>query len=116
MLRIIAFTFFVLTASVSANDDAPLNKKNDGIQWDFDHQIQFIKTTISEHEYQLKIIPNNKVPFDRLSVFLLRKSYSLCQRYDYKLEILQGVEGFDDKRSMPNYIAPSLVANVECNP
>lgn len=60
------------------------------------------------------MISNNKVNFERLATFLLRKSYSLCGGYHYKIEVIQGIEDFDDKRTMPNYIFPSLIAKIEC--
>jgi len=82
--------------------------------WDFDHNVQFKKTKLSDRHFTLEVIPNNNVTFDRLATFLLRKSYSLCGGYHYKIEMLQGIEGFDDKRAMPNYIFPSLIAKIEC--
>ena len=103
--------------SISACSNLGINEANtDGIaQWDFDHHVQFIQTKLSENNYQLEIIPNSKVNFSRLATFLLRKSYSLCGGYHYQLDMIQGIEGFDDKRAMPNYIFPSLIAKIECN-
>lgn len=83
--------------------------------WDFDHNIQFIQTKLADKHFQLELIPNNKIKFQRLATFLLRKSYSLCGGYHYTIEMLQGIERFDDKRAMPNYIFPSLIANVNCS-
>jgi hypothetical protein len=54
------------------------------------------------------------VPFERLASFLIRKSYSLCGNYHYKLEMIKGIEEFNDKEAMPHYIFPSLTAKVEC--
>lgn len=82
--------------------------------WDFDHNVQFKKTKLSDRHFALEVIPNNKVGFEQLATFLLRKSYSLCGGYHYKIEMIQGIEGFDDKRAMPNYIFPSLIAKIEC--
>jgi hypothetical protein len=82
--------------------------------WDFDHNVQFKKTKLSDRHFTLEVIPNNKVGFEQLATFLLRKSYSLCGGYHYKIEMIQGIEGFDDKRAMPNYIFPSLIAKIEC--
>jgi len=76
--------------------------------------VQFIQTKLAKNSYQLEIIPSSKVNFERLATFLLRKSYRICQHYHYKLEIVQGIEGFDDRFAMPNYIFPSLIAKVEC--
>ena len=74
-----------------------------------------IITKLAVNHFQLEIIPSSKVNFERLATFLLRKSYTLCGGYHYKIEMLQGIEGFDDKRAMPNYIFPSLIANVNCS-
>jgi len=87
---------------------------NGNAQWDFDHNVQFTQIKLAKNTYQLEIIPNSKVNFERLATFLLRKSYNLCGGYHYKLEIIQGIEGFDDKRAMPNYVFPSLIAKVTC--
>lgn len=101
--------------SISLSACSAQNKKDvAATQWDFDHQVQFKQTQLSTNDYLLEVIPNAKVGFERLSVFLIRKSFSLCQHYRYKLEVLQGIEGFDDKRAMPNYIHPSLKAKVQC--
>jgi len=99
-----------------ANFDTVKANNNGAAQWDFDHDVQFRQTKLTTNHYQLEIIPNNKVGFERLATFLLRKSYSLCSDYHYKIEMIQGIEGFDDKRAMPNYIFPSLIAEVECIP
>lgn len=83
-------------------------------EWDFDHHLQFKKTQFDEHNYQLEIIPNNNVSFERLSVFLLRRGYLICGRYGYKLELITGVESFDHFRASPNMIMPNLTAKLEC--
>lgn len=103
-----------LSITARASPTAKQTNNIGAAQWDFDHQVQFRQTEMANNSYQLEIIPNNKVTFTRISAFLLRKSYQLCRQYPYQLEILQGIEGFDDKRAMPNYIFPSLVAKVEC--
>ena len=113
-ILILFITSFRITACAS-----PTTKQANSTgaaQWDFDHQIQFRQTELAKNSFQLEIIPNNKVNFARMSAFLLRKSYQLCRQYPYQLAVLQGIEGFDDKRAMPNYIFPSLVARVECKP
>ena len=82
--------------------------------WDFDHNIQFKQTELAYKQFKLEMIPNNRVGFERLATFLLRKSYRLCGGYHYQIEVIQGVEGFDDKPAMPNYIFPSLIAKIKC--
>ena len=88
---------------------------NNGLaQWDFDHNVQFKQTKLAKKYYRLEVIRNDDVSFDRLATFLLRKSYNLCGSYLYQIEVIQGIEGFDDKRAMPNYIFPSLIAKIKC--
>lgn len=99
---------------ISACSNFSNNKANTNTQWDFDHNVQFTQTKLANNTYQLEIIPNGKVNFERLATFLLRKSYSLCQQYHYQLEIIQGIESFDDRFAMPNYVFPSLIAKVRC--
>ncbi|KGJ92268.1 hypothetical protein [Colwellia psychrerythraea] len=83
-------------------------------EWDFDHQLQFKKTIFDADHYQLEVIANNKVSFERLSAFLLRRSYLICGQYGYKLELIKGVESFDFPRASPNLIMPNLTAKLEC--
>lgn len=92
------------------------NKKENVTKWDFDHNVQFIQSNLKKNTFQLEILPNNRVNFEPLATFLLRKSYSLCGSYHYTMEMIQGIEGFDDKRAKPNYIQPSLIAKIECKP
>jgi hypothetical protein len=83
-------------------------------EWDFDHQVQFKKTQFDNDHYQLEVIPNSNVSFERLSAFLLRRSYLICGAYGYKLELITGVESFDYPRASPNFIMPNLTAKLEC--
>ena len=83
-------------------------------EWDFDHQLQFKKTQFDENHYQLEVIPNNKVSFERVSAFLLRRGYLICGSYGYKLQLITGVESFDYPRASPNFIMPNLTAKLEC--
>lgn len=84
-------------------------------QWDFDHEVQFTEKRISPNQYRLRAFQMNKVPFERLASFLLRRSLIICQSYNYKIEILQGVEEFDEKLGSPNKILKDLSANLECS-
>ncbi|HBY86993.1 MAG TPA: hypothetical protein DEO86_14090 [Colwellia sp.] len=83
-------------------------------EWDFDHKLQFKRTQFDDNHYQLEVIPNNKVNFERLSAFLLRRAYLICGTYGYKLELIKGVESFDYPRASPNLIMPNLTAKLEC--
>ena len=83
-------------------------------EWDFDHHLQFKKTQFDENHYQIEVIPNTKVSFERLSAFLLRRGYLICGSYGYKLELITGVESFDYPLASPNFIMPNLTAKLEC--
>ena len=83
-------------------------------QWDFDHQVQFKQTKLSENRYRIEVIPNAKIKFDRLATFLIRHSLELCNSYGFKLEVLTGIEAFTDRKAHPNKIFGSLAANLEC--
>jgi hypothetical protein len=112
---ILPFALYVyLSVSGCANIATQEANNNGTTQWDFDHHVQFKQTKLAEQYYQLEIIPNHKVKFERLASFLIRQSYSLCGSYYYKLEMIEGIESFDDKDAMPNYIFSSLTAKVEC--
>lgn len=105
---------FCITFSACSIVDSQTLLNRSTAQWDFDHNVQFRQTKLAVNLYQLEIIPSSKVNFERLATFLLRKSYSLCGGYHYKMEMIQGIESFDDKRAMPNYIFPSLIAKINC--
>ncbi|WP_019029786.1 hypothetical protein [Colwellia piezophila] len=83
-------------------------------EWDFDHQLQFKRTQFDENHYQLEVISNQNINFERLSAFLLRRSYLICGQYGYKLELIKGVESFDFPLASPNLIMPNLTAKLEC--
>lgn len=82
--------------------------------WDFDHQLHYIQKQIGEGSYQLTVRRNDKADFDRLSVFVLRHSVALCKKDNPSIELIEGVELFDDRRRMPNYIFPPLKVNIHC--
>lgn len=117
MLRVnhaITIFCFCITLSACSIVDSQNLLNRSAAQWDFDHNVQFRQKKLDVNYYQLEIIPSSKVNFERLATFLLRKSYSLCGSYHYKMEMIQGIENFDDKRAMPNYIFPSLIAKIKC--
>jgi hypothetical protein len=114
IINVVTTLLFCLTLSACSVLDTKTSFNGGAAQWDFDHSVQFRQMKLPPNYYQLEIIPNNKVNFERLAVFLLRKSHEICGSYRYKVEIIRGVEDFDDKRVMPNYITPSLIAKLEC--
>ena len=103
--------FLLLSACVSPREKVFGQAKS---AWDFDHQVQFKKIMFDNNHYQLEIITNNRVKFQQLSAFLLRKSYLICGSYGYTLTLIKGVESFDAKRESPNRIIPNLTAKLEC--
>jgi len=108
------FIAVCLLLSACANDPSANPQRAMGSQWDFDHQLQYKQTKLSDSSYQLEVIPNSKVSFERLSAFLLRRGYQICGTYGYKLALITGVERFDYPRASPNLIMPNLTAKLEC--
>lgn len=115
IIQVLIFTVMYLTITSCANQVTEQINTDGSTQWDFDHHLKFKQTELAPNIFVLEVIPNNKVGFGHLAKFLLRQSYDLCGHYYYRLEMMQGIEGVDDKRAMPNYILPSLMAKVECN-
>ena len=91
-----------------------IERENGASQWDFDHQIQFKQTDLKNGKYHLQVIAKQNTEFSKLATFLMRQSLRICKSYGFKIEVLEGVERFDDKLSFPNMIMPSLSANIEC--
>lgn len=110
MFKVIFLFFALILAGCAQQSDYNQGQS----QWDFDHNLQFSETRLSKHTFHIEIVPNKKARFDRLASFLMRRALELCQSYGFKLEVLKGVEEFDDRRSFPNLIMPRLAANIEC--
>jgi len=108
------FILVCLLLSACTNDPNANPQGAMGAQWDFDHKLQYKQTKLADSSYQLEVIPNQKVNFERLSAFLLRRGYLICGQYGYKLELVTGVESFDFPRALPNLIMPNLTAKLEC--
>lgn len=111
MVRKLICLGFVLTLAACASNVKTVNGAS---QWDFDHQVQFKQTDLENGSYHLQVIANQDTEFSKLATFLMRRSLRICKSYGFKIEVLKGVEGFDDKLSFPNMIMPSLSANIEC--
>ena len=111
MVKLLAL-FAIFTLVGCATPTISTNKS----EWDFDHKVRFEQKKLAEHKYHLVVISNEKTHFSRLATFLVRKSMNLCNQYGFKIEILGGVEGVNDRKGLPNMIMPSLSANVECPP
>ena len=109
-MRLFTITVTCLALSACSNIDI----ENGAPQWDFDHHIKFEQTKLSEHKYHLRVSPKLDTHFDKLAAFMMRQSYKICGTYGFTLEVLKGIERFDDRQSFPNLIMPSLSANIEC--
>lgn len=113
--QILSILFFCFTLTACSILDTKINVNDGHAQWDFDHNVQFRQTALAVDHYRIEVAATKKVKFERLATFLLRQSYSLCGHYGYTLEVLQGVEEFDDRFAAPNRILPSLIATVNCS-
>ncbi|KXJ49823.1 MAG: hypothetical protein AXW17_02105 [Colwellia sp. Phe_37] len=109
MKKLIVVTTLLLSAC-SSQQSLP----NGASQWDFDHQVQFKQTDLKGGKHHLQVIAKQDTEFSKLATFLMRQSLRICKSYGFKIEVLEGVERFDDKLSFPNMIMPSLSANIEC--
>jgi len=106
---------FVITCFIiSACSNLETKTENSASQWDFDHNIQFKQTKLSENKYHLQVISKSDTHFSKLAAFMMRRSYEICATYGFKIEVLKGVEKFNDRKSFPNLIMPSLSVNIEC--
>ena len=106
------FYFALLCVSLSACSN--IENENGSSQWDFDHNIQFEQTKLSENKYHLQVNPKSDTHFDKLATFMMRKSYEICGNYGFTIEVLKGIERVNDRLSFPNLIMPSLAANIQC--
>jgi hypothetical protein len=106
--------FYVAILCVSLSACSNIETENGSSQWDFDHNIQFKQTKLSENKYYLQVIPKSDTHFSKLATFMMRHSYEICGTYGFTIEVLKGIEKFTDRQSFPNLIMPSLSANIEC--
>jgi len=111
-LILIIFTLFI---SGCAQITGLESVTSDGKSWDFDHQVQYDQYKINDNEYTLLIRSTNRTRFSMLSAFLVRQSFLLCEGYGYKIEVLEGVETYNDEKYIKNYIPASLKAKIECS-
>jgi hypothetical protein len=100
--------------SVALSACSNIDRENGAPQWDFDHKLQFEQTKLSENKYHLRVSPKSDIHFDQLATFMMRQSYKVCGTYGFTIKVLKGIEKFEDRRSLPNLMMPSLSANIEC--
>ncbi len=109
-LNVLALSPLVMLLGCAQNIETP----NGASQWDFDHEVQFKQTDLENGKVNLQVIAKQNTEFSKLATFLMRRSLRICKSYGFKIEVLEGVERFDDKLAFPNMIMPSLSANIEC--
>ncbi len=110
-LSLIPALLFITFTSL-ATEQAPQNTSQTA--WDFDHKLQFKQTQLS-NKFRLEVIPNNKINFERMAGFLLRKSLKLCQGKSYNLQIIKGIESYNDQAYFPNRLSRTLIAEITCS-
>ncbi|TPH17286.1 hypothetical protein [Litorilituus lipolyticus] len=114
---IVVLTGLMLSAcqhTPAQQGNKPLHEVSKESLWDFDHEVRYYQTPLSKSSYQLEVVANGRVRFERLATFLMRISYQLCQGYGYQLKVLDGVESYDHYRASPNLIMGNLKARLEC--
>ncbi|GLX77769.1 hypothetical protein tinsulaeT_11090 [Thalassotalea insulae] len=105
-MKILLVVLFIFSGAVSAAEQE--------VNYDFDHKVHYKQKRLAPGHYQIEALQKEKTRFSQLATFLLRHAYKLCGSYDFELKILSGVEQFDDRQMSPNYIQPSLSANLVC--
>ena len=109
-MRLITLVTLILSVLACSSVAVP----NGTSQWDFDHNVQFKQTKLSEYKYHLEVVAKLDTHFSQLATFMVRRAYDICNSYGYTIEVLKGVEAFDDRRSFPNLIMSSLSVNITC--
>ncbi len=90
------------------------NESFEGKAWDFDHQVQFDQQKLDDNKYFVRVRSTSRTRFSTLATFLVRQSLTVCKSYGFKIEILDGVESYNEEKYYDSYIASSLEANIEC--
>lgn len=105
---------FIVTVIMMLFSCASAERISNNVEWDFDHKVRFQQTQLEDGRYHLIVTPKSDTRFSKLATFLMRKSFEICRSYGFKMEILQGVELYNDRIAHPNFIMRSLAANIEC--
>lgn len=107
---IVILTLFIFGCSQTTNEDG----LHEGKAWDFDHQVQFDQQKLDDNKYFVRVRSTSRTRFSTLATFLVRQSLTVCKSYGFKIEILDGVESYNEEKYYDSYIASSLEANIEC--
>ena len=106
--------YFLMLLGVLLSGCSNIEQQNGTSQWDFDHNVQFKQTELSENKYHLQVWSKSDTHFSQLATFMMRRSYEICGTYGFTIEVLKGIERFTERQSIPNLIMPSLSANIKC--
>lgn len=110
MKKVTAVALFLLLLLGCTSNSTSTTKAS----FDFDHNVVYEQSKIGEGKYFIEVRANQKKSFKTLAAFLMRQALDTCKTYGFTIEVLGGIEDIDDKRGRPNYIIPSLSANVQC--
>ena len=105
LIGTLGLVIFILTGCTNLKKDS---------NYDFDHQLQFKQQKSESGGFHIQVNATRNTSFEQLSSFLFRHAYKLCGSYGFTMEVLNGVEGVDDREISPSYIQPSLIANLTC--
>lgn len=108
-------SYLLLSLALFANNSFSEETSKQVRSWDFDHEVTFNQTKINEQSYLLKIERQHDTSFSSASTFLFRKASLLCNKDNFKLEVISGIEAFTDTTINQNRVLPPLVVEVGCN-
>lgn len=108
MFRVLLAVTLSFSPLVFAASDKPELLK------DFDHNVHYQLEQLDDKNYHLTVARLGKARFGKMNLFATRKARKICGKMGYSITYLDGVEGFDDRKGMPNYIFPSLKVKITC--
>jgi len=109
-ILLLMISIFIAGCAQTTNE----NGVAEGKSWDFDHQVQFDQHQISDNTFFVRVRSTSRTQFGTLATFLFRQAFTLCKSYGFKVEVLGGVESYNEEQYYKNLIPTSLEANVEC--
>jgi hypothetical protein len=109
-LQILAGALVIAVMSTAAC----AKEKEQSFQKDFDHNVHYSLNKLSDKQFELTVARLGKAKFKQMNAFATRQGKLLCDAYGFSITYLDGIEGFDDRKGMPNYIFPSLKVKITC--
>lgn len=83
--------------------------------YDFDHQIHFELTKVSQNQYHIKVKPDSYAFFNVQSAFLLRKAAKICGTDKFHLALESGIQEYERFPTEPRAYPGSLNAKITCS-